>query len=65
MAEQVPGVMARRFYAYYRPSPFELELLNAGGFIEIAQYGNFVQPFSCSIWAADHDDMARNQGGAE
>lgn len=49
--EQMTGFHARRFYAYYRPSLSELERLNAGGFIEVAQYGNVVQPFGCAIWA--------------
>lgn len=49
--EQMTGFHGRRFYAYYRPSEHDLKALNAGGFIEIAQYGNVVQPFGCAIWA--------------
>lgn len=52
VAEQMPGFTARRFYAYYRPSEAELARLNEGGFIELGQYGNVVQPFSCAVWAA-------------
>ena len=52
-AEQMTGFVARRFYAYYRPTEAELARLNDGGFIEILQVGNVVQPFGCAIWSAD------------
>jgi len=41
----------RANYAYYRPSPTDLVLLKQGGFIEFAQYGQVVQPFSAQVWA--------------
>ncbi|WP_374457731.1 hypothetical protein [Nocardioides sp.] len=50
--EQMTGFVARRFYAYFRPTEAELAKLNAGGFIELAQYGHVVQPFGCAIWDA-------------
>lgn len=42
----------RANYAYYRPSLGELSDLKRGGFIEFAQYGPTVQPFSAVVWAA-------------
>ena len=51
--EQMTGCPGRRFYAYYRPTETELERLNDGGFIEVLQIGNVVQPFGCAIWSAD------------
>jgi len=48
--EQMTGFRARRNYAYYRPTQYELDRLNKGGFIEFCQYGNVVQPFSASVW---------------
>ena len=41
----------RANYVYYRPSPAECETLKNGGFVEFAQYGQVVQPFSATIWA--------------
>lgn len=37
-------------YAYYKPSQYDLEALFKGGFIEFAQYGRVVQPFSAVVW---------------
>lgn len=48
--QRIPGFSGRGHYAYYRPSPEELELLADGGFIEFAQYGSVVQPFSAVVW---------------
>lgn len=45
--------IGRGQYAYFQPSPAELEQLNAGGFIEFAQYGTIVQPFSARVWSAE------------
>lgn len=42
--------IGRGQYAYFRPTAAELETLNAGGFIEFAQYGNVVQPFGAAVW---------------
>lgn len=50
VSTEMPGYPARRQYAYYRPSPAELEHLAAGGFIEFCQYGQVVQPFSATVW---------------
>ncbi len=47
------GFPGRAQYAYFRPSPAELELLNAGGFLEMCQLGQVVQPFSLAVWPAD------------
>lgn len=44
-----PGV-GRAQYAYYRPSPVECAQLARGGFLEMAQYGDVVQPFSLVVW---------------
>lgn len=49
---EMPGFVGRAQYAYYRPTPVELEQLAAGGFIEVAQYGMVVQPFSAVVWPA-------------
>jgi hypothetical protein len=46
----VPAVVGRPQYAYYRPTEEELARLADGGFIEFAQYGDVVQPFSASVW---------------
>jgi len=46
----IPGFGGRAQYAYYRPTPEELDLLRDGGFIEFAQYGQVVQPFSAAVW---------------
>jgi len=43
-----PGI-GRAQYAYFRPNEYELQVLSRGGYIEFAQYGNIVQPFSASI----------------
>lgn len=49
-----PGI-GRGQYAYFRPTPAELEILNAGGFIEFAQYGDVVQPFGAAVWSVAPD----------
>lgn len=51
--ERLPGYPSRVNYAYYRPSAAEIEQLRNGGFIEFAQYGNVVQPFSATIWSGE------------
>lgn len=51
--DRIPGMDGRAQYAYYRPTDAELDQLRAGGFIEIAQYGHVVQPFSAVIWPGD------------
>jgi len=43
--------LGRANYAYYQPSVQDLVLLKQGGFIEFAQYGQVVQPFSVQTWA--------------
>lgn len=50
--QALPGFRGRAQYAYFRPSLAELELLNAGGFLEMCQIGNVVQPFSLAVWPA-------------
>jgi predicted RNase H-like HicB family nuclease len=49
---RIPGFGGRANYAYFRPTPEELEQLKAGGFIELAQYGSVVQPFGMAVWPA-------------
>ena len=44
------GFGGRAQYAYFRPTPDELEQLNAGGFLEMCQIGTVVQPFSLTVW---------------
>lgn len=51
--QTLPGFPGRAQYAYFRPSAAELELLNAGGFLEMCQLGQVVQPFSLAVWPAD------------
>jgi hypothetical protein len=51
-AARIPGFAGRAQYAYYRPTPEEIEDLRNGGFIEFAQYGQVVQPFSATVWPA-------------
>lgn len=51
-SEEMPGFVAKRQYAYYRPTEAELEHLQDGGFIEFCQYGTVVQPFSATVWPA-------------
>ena len=51
-AERLPGFRGRAQYAYFRPTSAELELLNAGGFLEMCQIGTVVQPFSLAVWPA-------------
>lgn len=46
----IPGFGGRAHYAYYRPTDAEIDLLLNGGFIEVAQYGHVVQPFSATVW---------------
>src|SRR5690348_6347614 len=46
------GFSGRAQYAYFRPTEEELEQLRAGAFIEFAQYGTVVQPFSAEVWGA-------------
>jgi hypothetical protein len=50
--QPLPGFTGRAQYAYYRPTPEELEQLLAGGFLELCQIGNVVQPFSLAVWPA-------------
>ena len=52
----LPGFSGVDQFAYFKPSERELELLNAGGFIEMNQLGTVVQPFSLSVWPADIPD---------
>jgi hypothetical protein len=53
------GLPGRRMYAYFQPTPAELEQLRAGGFIEFCQIGQSVQPFSAAVWPTDEDDPDR------
>jgi hypothetical protein len=55
-AGRIRGFAGRAQYAYYRPTEPELEQLRAGGFIEFAQYGQVVQPFSAAVWPAETVD---------
>lgn len=48
----LPGYGGRSQYAYFRPSPAELEMLAGGGYIEFNQLGVHVQPFSAVVWPA-------------
>ncbi len=43
--------LGHMFLAYYRPTPAQLLALADGGYIEVAQYGAFVQPFSLAVIA--------------
>lgn len=52
------GFGGREQYAYFRPTPDELALLNAGGFLEMCQIGTVVQPFSLEVWAPPLPDCA-------
>jgi hypothetical protein len=53
---EIPGFPSGRAnYVYYRPSPAEMQMLAEGGFIEFAQYGQVVQPFSATVWPAGPD----------
>lgn len=60
------GFAGRNQFAYFKPSKEELELLNAGGFIEMNQVGTVVQPFALSVWPPDIPDdppgVARGHG---
>lgn len=47
------GFSGRSQYAYFKPTPDELELLNAGGFLEMCQIGTVVQPFSLAVWPGE------------
>ena len=49
------GFAGREQYAYFRPTVEELELLNAGGFLEMCQIGTVVQPFSLAVWPPEAD----------
>ncbi len=42
--------VGRPHFAYFRPSPIELRQLLDGGFLELALYGNGVQPFGLAVW---------------
>ena len=46
------AAVGRAQYVYYRPLDAEIEDLRNGGFIEFAQYGQVVQPFSAAVWPA-------------
>lgn len=48
--DAIPGYPAKRHYAYFRPTPAELERLKNGGFLEMVQYGHMVQPFGLVAW---------------
>lgn len=41
-------------YAYFRPTPSECAQLARGGFLEMAQHGTVVQPFSLVVWPPTH-----------
>lgn len=47
--------------AYYQPDEGELETLNAGGYIEVTQWGSVVQPFACHIWGNGEDVVTIKQ----
>lgn len=49
------GFTAPTHYAYFRPTAEDLAVLNAGGFLELAQIGNGVQPFALNVMSADHE----------
>ena len=51
------GYNGRNQFAYFKPTEAELELLNAGGFLELNQIGQVVQPFSLAVWPADVDEV--------
>lgn len=43
-------------FAYFKPTQEELDLLNAGGYLELNQVGTIVQPFSLQVWADDPEE---------
>lgn len=55
---RIPGYGGRANYVYYRPSDADIERLREGGFIEMAQYGSVVQPFSLTVWPAWEGEQA-------
>lgn len=55
----LPGFGGRPQYAYYRPTPEELQQLGNGGFIEFCQIGDTVQPFSAAVWPAPVEAVHR------
>ncbi|MCU1679232.1 MAG: hypothetical protein JWM93_3990 [Frankiales bacterium] len=46
------------FFAYWRPTPEQLQQLNAGAVLELGQFGQVVQPFSLEVWTLDADEPA-------
>jgi hypothetical protein len=48
--DAIPGFTGRAHFTYFRPTEAEMEALRNGGFIEVAQYGQGVQPFSVTVW---------------
>lgn len=58
-SSRIPGFPAGRAnYAYFRPTADEVEQLASGGFIELAQYGQVVQPFGMAVWPAWEGEAA-------
>jgi hypothetical protein len=47
-----PGFTGRGQFAYFRPTPDELAVLNAGGYLEMCQIGRVVQPFALNVLPA-------------
>lgn len=50
--EYEPTFGAPAHHAYYKPTPDELAVLNAGGYLELTQIGATVQPFALNVVGA-------------
>lgn len=46
------GEVSYVLMSYFRPTAEELAVLNAGGYLEVAQYGQVLQPFAVEVLRA-------------
>jgi hypothetical protein len=60
---QPAGIGAGR-YAYFQPTAEQLAVLNAGGFLELAQYGGGVVPFGLQVFTSDEDSSGEQSPDA-
>lgn len=51
--QAMPGFGGRDQLAFFKPSPEELDALNAGGLLVMNQLGQVVQPFSLGVWPTE------------
>ena len=51
LSEQLDGYTTPPVHhGYFKPSEHDLAVLNAGGYVDVQQWGDVLQPFGCGVF---------------